>query len=984
MSADEHTAYTTLDVKTLISNLRTKFEKSIYRGIMNEGDYSFITSIMALLLHNKYVLTTIKLGNSFMKKIYELLLRKRQTKINEVIQLLPNFDNNIKNLDFIVYLFTKCFDIAKQFKFNNTEFPIITIESTEKPASTKDILPEERFLSFQCYPNNLLLHVSRIDDENNIDEIPIPVNLYLKFQSEVYRLESIVFRKTITEFACLVNIKGTYFVFDNELVCLAKEQYNQNMIEKRGFLYLYTKMQNITSKKREYDELLDKEMLDYITPGIIHDCNKGRNSALNKVITPKADNYDGNINLPDVVDKPINYLSIDFTFKNGKNSIDDSIILEERYHNMFGILNVKPDGIPITPINEYEENTKVKTVVDILNHLNSILRKYKSGYDTGQENLINIAERRNININDTITNKLKKIADLITKTLIEKIDQSNEISQEELKTLVIDGINEENLLPDSQSDADTNDVNLNLTYDSSSESEDEEYENFFNLNYDWRERDSDIIAEIYNIDTLTTNTQTDAMKRADKAKDFITRRWKERTQEEVISQTVEEFIANNKKDLQIHMGEEKPIYKDSYLKKLIGKIRNKGEIEKTKKKGASNPKITEDVKRCLICTCLDFPLWSTKDRLKYLQSPKGPYYQVRKEDQISESTINDFLCKHKFVYKKVSFSPKSRNTIGARIFRAVFASLIKRYLINDKVILCFIDESAVVATPSTSTGRGFVGITPIAIHGFDSQKLSLLTCVIPAYGTISRWINGSVTNDLYANFIAEAQNIIRTAIGDGTQSIVMLQDNCLIHSTATVVDETRKRNVFMLNNCPYSPQTNYVVENYFGNCKTQLGSSDIPILILTEGIEQAIINEWKRANVVYGSAKATFNSFKAWLKVLIDCENCKCINSGPYHSEEEINIETYRCFKTGRAQNPEALSKFERKELQKRINPLNQDPHDRRDLPPAVIILRRTRSANQERRAQRREQNRSRVARLQNPEDIANTRRDENDSDQTD
>ena len=139
----------------------------------------------------------------------------------------------------------------------------------------------------------------------------------------------------------------------------------------------------------------------------------------------------------------------------------------------------------------------------------------------------------------------------------------------------------------------------------------------------------------------------------------------------------------------------------------------------------------------------------------------------------------------------------------------------------------------IASSPATVTGRGYVGVTPIAIHGFDSQKLSLLTIALPGYGTISRWFNGSVNNESYAQFISEAQNIISTTIGDGSQTIVLLQDNCLIHSTDIVKKAAEKYNVLLLNNCPYSPQTNYVVENYFGKCKSNLGNSMIPVLIKT-------------------------------------------------------------------------------------------------------------------------------------------------------
>ena len=138
---------------------------------------------------------------------------------------------------------------------------------------------------------------------------------------------------------------------------------------------------------------------------------------------------------------------------------------------------------------------------------------------------------------------------------------------------------------------------------------------------------------------------------------------------------------------------------------------------------------------------------------------------------------------------------------------------------NDKIIIIFIDESSIVAQSATKTGRGFVGVTPTVTKGLSNDKLSLLTAVIPGYGEICRFYDGSVNSDAYFAFIRETSNIISTHIGNGSQTLLFIQDNAHIHCPKNAMGPE----ICLLNTVPYSPELNFVVENYFGSTKCSIG-----------------------------------------------------------------------------------------------------------------------------------------------------------------
>ena len=141
-------------------------------------------------------------------------------------------------------------------------------------------------------------------------------------------------------------------------------------------------------------------------------------------------------------------------------------------------------------------------------------------------------------------------------------------------------------------------------------------------------------------------------------------------------------------------------------------------------------------------------------------------------------------------------------------------------------------------------------------------------------------------------------------------------------------------------------------------------------------MEQAIISQWKEANNNSGDAKSTFKSYKAWLKILDECEKCKCINSGPYKYEAPIEMETIRNFQTARAQNAANLEAFNTKAIQERINIQNTPAcsvnNTRREVPQIIQVIRRTTSIRNEKKKKKHP---LKIARYLSAEEIANKRR---------
>ena len=231
-------------------------------------------------------------------------------------------------------------------------------------------------------------------------------------------------------------------------------------------------------------------------------------------------------------------------------------------------------------------------------------------------------------------------------------------------------------------------------------------------------------------------------------------------------------------------------------------------------------KISEDVILCIITTIMDFPHWSGRQRMEYLNNKSGILKGVR----ITIRSVNRLISNLNFEIKTIKFTPPARNSIGLMYLRAFWARIILEIAMQPNVVFMFVDEAAVTYLPNAIKGRALIGVVPVVEGNLSCKKLSILACVIPVFGVISRWFDGSIKGKDYATFIREVADLIRRAICTGSCKLCLIHDNCSIHKTSEVREAITEIKLNEFPTVPYSPQLNEVVEAYFGFQKKEMAN----------------------------------------------------------------------------------------------------------------------------------------------------------------
>ena len=156
-------------------------------------------------------------------------------------------------------------------------------------------------------------------------------------------------------------------------------------------------------------------------------------------------------------------------------------------------------------------------------------------------------------------------------------------------------------------------------------------------------------------------------------------------------------------------------------------------INNNKKIIARRGKITEEVILCIITTIMDFPQWSGRQRMEYLNNKSGIF---KKGDGISLRSVNRLISNLNFEIKTIKFTPPARNTTGLMCLRAFWASIVLEIVTQPNVIFMFIDEAAVTYLPNSIKGRALIGVIPVLDGVLSCKKLSILSCVVPGFGVI--------------------------------------------------------------------------------------------------------------------------------------------------------------------------------------------------------------------------------------------------------
>lgn len=199
---------------------------------------------------------------------------------------------------------------------------------------------------------------------------------------------------------------------------------------------------------------------------------------------------------------------------------------------------------------------------------------------------------------------------------------------------------------------------------------------------------------------------------------------------------------------------------------------------------------------------------------------------------------------------------------------------------------------------------------------------TILTAIVPGFGNISRWFQGSVTHVEYAQFIREAAYIIRTKICKNDNQIVIINDNASIHKTQNVFDVVEENKINFFFTVPYSPQSNLPAENYFSRMKlaclfelfiiddeVRINDND-GFIVNDDGKESnetpingtsyhfttisSIIQRWDYLNREKYDSEASMNIFHAWETVLKDCKAGKEL-TGQHYKIQKQSIEKINC-----------------------------------------------------------------------------------------
>lgn len=301
-----------------------------------------------------------------------------------------------------------------------------------------------------------------------------------------------------------------------------------------------------------------------------------------------------------------------------------------------------------------------------------------------------------------------------------------------------------------------------------------------------------------------------------------------------------------------------------------------------------NVKVTDETIKCLVTLIIDFPNLSARAITSYINSPFGTNY----ENPLDHRTIQRYMNNLEFTFKQSSFSPPNRNSIGLRIFRVAWCKIIEKVISNDNVLIGFIDEASITTNEGPKKGRSFIGITPVVNCPLSKVKVSVLSLVLPGFGVLYQFYDGSVNNIQYSNFLKETVRFIRKHICNNKTEIIFIEDNCPIHSTSTVENTIQNLKIALIPIVPYSPSLNGVVEGLFSYVKNHF------FRVIEQTDEDEIKNEikdnWREIINKSFDLKEAHSLYKEWILRMKQCKNGQPIYSGHVEDDNSIQIDFNR------------------------------------------------------------------------------------------
>ena len=735
----------------------------------------------------------------------------------------------------------------------------------------------------------------------------IKINNFIDFNYQSsnfkYKLSSIIcHNNTETTQGHFYNILlrngKTYFCSDTQVSDTIPKKISQNTVEKKVYLLFYSK----TEENSDQSYFIVNNKNESSKENESSNKNKKPTQSAKQKIKQSITQPSPNEIITETCRNPGNKrISMELNKTNlneFEKKVPTNIIkfdLRQEFENLYGFLDIE-DGE--APNGDYDTNPpKYEKHARLLENMVSIIcnTKFKKKVTNGELNASMTAETLGIQNTNPIHVQVVDCAVLmkyIFDTFIRK--EGNRINIEQLKIKISDDLKDF----------------IEQIGDNNDDSECDAIPEYPNDKYDWRSR-----SDIMGIEEILLELEKKKSELSQKQKNRNELRkqlYNKYRNEKHMYKSKREFV---KKWIETRKATILPgelIYADKYAEKLLV------DLMKTKGTKMIEPrlhvarKMTKEAKIALLCTVMDYPYLTDNERAVYLNK------YVISEKPVSTRTVNYKLTNMKIKIKQPCFSVKERNSLGYLIARCLWSQVINQIINDQSVIPVFLDEAG-VRKARCATSRGYVSITPL-VEGNNKKynTATVLSAIIPSYGTISKWFTSSITSAEYTKFIREVSYVMRTKICTKEYQIIAIQDNAKIHKSEEVRNMANKCSINLFFTVPYSPQTNLPAENYFGQLKyvlnfdhtiyayknienedimdddTELMNGVYSTMLLDE--DQICIAWTRMCKLKYTSATSG-KIYKAWLTVLNSCMEGKELRGEHYKaSEDEICIKC-KCYR---------------------------------------------------------------------------------------
>ena len=757
-------------------------------------------------------------------------------------------------------------------------------------------------------PDYLAIYIPRISGrgtDTEFDKSNVEINNFLKFNSELYQLKSIIchsgYKTTSGHFITIAKYSSTpFYINQNSVLKELPTQFSNTKIQQKAVLLFYQKNNGVAynetifimpTKKISSSYIKSSETIGSSAPNV----NKLNQNHPLYLLTPDASKL---LEIPDVLHNQ----PLDKTYKLMDHPSDNYINLHDQFKYLHGTLDVDDNGAPnflyATDKRAYQKDS------DLLQLFTSCLSNIKFNYNikNGEVNASIIADHLEIEAliasDEQIVACATAVDELFNYYLKQKVNPAKDILITKLQEI---------LLPFQSS----------LQYEQEPQSyssiQSEEEDQFIALGekYNYLQRIDDLaIQPIVEQITSILESENELKKNTEyqeKSNQLKQKMFEEYTLvRDKISK--KEFVQSF---IQKRNETREPTaltYDVNYAYKLLIQFDENEGIIPTKARGGNNSVVNKDIILCLVATVFDFPEATDKERTMFVNK-----YGPAKQNNISVSTVNRILNKLKFTTKKPAFSPAQRNCFGYRVARVIWSRYFLKLINSKNNLIVFIDEAGVVLKGSNKA-RGFASITPCVEKALTRKSMSVLACIVPGFGTIVRFYNKAVNAHFYAEFLKDVVFILRTKICSKTTQIIVINDNCKIHKKKIVYDNAKEYDINLFFTVPYSPHLNILAENFFGQMKfltlynKSINDTNLEELMVPQTNKgglytQKLIQLWCNAILQHYNGESTKKIYKMWLNILDLCSNGKPL-SGDHiddtivsESSASISLRGFQCYR---------------------------------------------------------------------------------------